>query len=527
MDSSWEIPKNLNWDKIKDDAIGIDLGTTRCCCAVSRSKGVIETVALDNGGERLLPSFIGYDEKNVKCGQIVVDRINNYSKSTVFDVKRIIGRKFSNITVDPSWTFSLKSDNDDNPLIETTNHCGNLKTLLPSQVSAVLLKHIKTKSEEFQGKKLKNVVVTVPAVFSNQQCEKTIEAANLAEFDSVTLLPEPIAAAFSYFFDREIPNNSKMLLFDLGGGTLDVCVFKIFNDKINIISKSGDSEIGGRNFDNILFRYLKQKLENEFNINDIDKKKYKLLRKCQEIKESLSAVNDYSFDVSDFETSIDAFIKITRDKFEQLSNDLMGEIKTTINMALNDKNIQPNEINSILLVGGGSRMPMIKNLLHNIFPNAEQRIEVNPDEAVAKGAAYYACHLLSNMELNDQILAESNSEFRDKNVFLKDIKKGPDEVASLLPGRGTMESTIVIFPHGLIEGETTLIANHWLFGFKGGVQVHVYDKDKNLLWKSPWRIFGVYMNPTSTRRWDHMIPEEFLSKIKSVSIIHKHNSQIN
>uniref|UniRef100_A0A914QKF5 Uncharacterized protein n=1 Tax=Panagrolaimus davidi TaxID=227884 RepID=A0A914QKF5_9BILA len=353
-DLEWKIPKNLNWDKIKDDAIGIDLGTTRCCCAVSRSKGVIEIVALENKIERLLPSFVGYDEKNVKCGQIVVNRINNCLNSTVFDVKRIIGRKFSNIVVDPSWTFSLKSDINDNTLIKTTNHCGSSITLLPSQVSAVLLKHIKTKSEEFQGKKLKNVVVTVPAVFSDQQCEETIEAANLAEFDSVTLLPEPVAAAFSYFFDREIPNNSNMLLFDLGGGTLDVCIFKIIDDKIKTLSNSGDCQIGGRNFDNILFHYLKQKLENEFNISNIDMEKYKLLSKCQEIKESLSAVNDCSFDVSDFETSIDAFIKITREKFEQLSHNLMEKIKTTINMALNDKEIQPNEINSILLVGGGS-----------------------------------------------------------------------------------------------------------------------------------------------------------------------------
>uniref|UniRef100_A0A914Q2A3 Heat shock protein 70 n=1 Tax=Panagrolaimus davidi TaxID=227884 RepID=A0A914Q2A3_9BILA len=468
MGSSWEIPKNLNWDKIKDDAIGIDLGTTRCCCAVSRSKGVVETVALDNSGERLLPSFVGYDEENVKCGQIVIDRINNYSNSTVFDIKRIIGRKFSDIIVDPSWTFSLKSDNNNNPLIQT-EYCGNLITLSPSQVSATLLKHVKTESEKFQGKKLKNVVVTIPAVFSGQQCNDTIQASNLAEFNSVTLLPEPVAAAFSYFFDREIPNNSNMPLFDLGGGTLDVCVFRIFNNKINIISKSGDSEIGGRNFDNVLFEYLKQKLKNDFNINNIDKKKYKLLSKCQEIKETLSVVNDYSFDVSDFETSINAFIKITREKFEQLSLNLMEKIKTTINMALNDKGegIRPNEINSILLVGGGSRMPMIKNLLHNIFPDAEQRIKINPDEAVAKGAAYYACHLISNQVMKDQILAESNSEFRNENVFLKDIKNGPDEVASTLLGRGTMESSIVIFPHGLIEGETTLIGKHWLLGFKG------------------------------------------------------------
>uniref|UniRef100_A0AC35G263 Uncharacterized protein n=1 Tax=Panagrolaimus sp. PS1159 TaxID=55785 RepID=A0AC35G263_9BILA len=222
MDSSWEIPKNLIWYKIKDDAIGIDLGTTRCRCAVSRIKGVAETVALQNAG--------------------------------------------------------------------------NLITLSPSQVSAILLKHMKIKSEEFQGKKVNNVVVTIPAVFIDQQCEKTLEAANLAEFDSVTLLPEPVAAAFSYFFDREIPNNSNMLLFDLGGGTLDVCFFRIFNDKINIISKSGDLQIRGRNFDNILFHYLKQKLENEFDIDNIDKKKYKLLSKCQEIKEVLSTVNDYSYE---------------------------------------------------------------------------------------------------------------------------------------------------------------------------------------------------------------------------------------
>uniref|UniRef100_A0A914PC99 Heat shock protein 70 n=1 Tax=Panagrolaimus davidi TaxID=227884 RepID=A0A914PC99_9BILA len=198
---------------------GIDLGTSRCCTAVNRKNG-ISTVPLDNSGERLLPSYVAYDEERVKCGKLVIERMRHFSKSTVFDSKRIIGRNINEIEIDLFWPFNLCRENN-KQLIETDGSNGKRK-ITAEEVASHLLKHVKQKTEEFQGKKLTKVVITVPAAFNEAQKSATMEAAQLAGWDEIELLPEPVAAAFAYFNDRSIPDNSNVLLFDLGGGTLDV-----------------------------------------------------------------------------------------------------------------------------------------------------------------------------------------------------------------------------------------------------------------------------------------------------------------
>uniref|UniRef100_A0AC34FAM8 Heat shock protein 70 n=1 Tax=Panagrolaimus sp. ES5 TaxID=591445 RepID=A0AC34FAM8_9BILA len=549
----WEIPKNIAMNSINNAAIGIDLGTTRCCCAVKRKDG-ISTVPIDNSGdERLLPSYIGYEEEKVKCGKLVVKRLSNFKNSAVFDVKRIIGRKFNDIFIDPNWTFSLICDNEENPLIKIQGFQKEI-FLSPIEVSAALLKHVKNKAEEFQGKKLENVVITVPAVFTNYQCADTIKAAFLAEWKAVKLLPEPVAAAFTYFIDREIPNNSTLLLFDLGGGTLDVCVFKIINDKITFLSNEGDSKLGGRDFDNLLFEYFKKRLIDEFNVDNVEKKKHKLLEKCEEIKETLSSSNSDSLDVDDYDPSKDGNITVTREEFELMSQDLLKRIRMTINMAL--KNVKPSDINDIILVGGGSRMPMIKTLLEEFFPGIRQRCEVHPDEVVAMGAAYYACHLLSNPEMANTWITEDNLK-KDENVenektlsdskpkeipteTLFTIHQGPDEVVS----NRTMETTIFIDSNGNIVGTTELIAKHWIWGFRGilfkfvsffeefiklfsgGVRVTVYGENDKILWEMEWRLFGTNMHSSSIRNWFEKIPAELLPSVKKATIAHKHSFEI-
>uniref|UniRef100_A0A914QQ17 Heat shock protein 70 n=1 Tax=Panagrolaimus davidi TaxID=227884 RepID=A0A914QQ17_9BILA len=279
----YTIPQCIPSDSQNRNAVGIDLGTSRCCLAVNRRDG-IKIVALENTGERLLPSYVGYDEMHTKCGQVVIDRIRNYASSTVFDSKRLIGKTMT--VIDKIWPFKVITD-DDKIYIKLDTPHGEIRQTA-TEVAAVLLQYIKIKAEEFQGKKLEKVVLTVPAAFSLAQEEATREAAILAGWKTVMLLPEPIAASFAYFIDRPISNNSLLLLFDLGGGTLDVCVFKIANNQIEIISKNGDSKLGGRDFDNLLMDYFLNILHLDFNVSKLGNKKYKLLLECQKIKHNLS-----------------------------------------------------------------------------------------------------------------------------------------------------------------------------------------------------------------------------------------------
>uniref|UniRef100_A0A914P1J8 Heat shock protein 70 n=1 Tax=Panagrolaimus davidi TaxID=227884 RepID=A0A914P1J8_9BILA len=390
-DKGFRIPKRIFTNDENINAVGIDLGTTRCCVAVNRKNG-IETALLDNQGQRLLPSYISYDEEHVKCGQIVIDRLRNYANSSVFDTKRIIGRKFENLKIDESWTFEILND-DGGILIQTEDHNKSMLKKKPEEVSAELLELVKQKVEEFQGKKQNETVITVPAAFEETQKLSTIAAANLAGWGKVRLLPEPVAAAFAYFVDRSVPENSKILLFDLGGGTLDVCIFKISKGELSFISQSGDSNLGGRDFDNLLVNYFKEKLKDS-GIILTKSKQYKLMQKCQEAKEALSVTNEYLLDAEDFGGTED--IKITKQEFETLSFDILEKLQENIYMSLEKAKCTKKDMNKVLYVGGGCRMPKVKELLEEIFPHAEHCCEVNPDEVVAIGAAYYAYYLNFN-----------------------------------------------------------------------------------------------------------------------------------
>uniref|UniRef100_A0A914PBX9 AIG1-type G domain-containing protein n=1 Tax=Panagrolaimus davidi TaxID=227884 RepID=A0A914PBX9_9BILA len=393
------------------DAVGIDLGTSRCCVAVNRKSG-IETIGLDNTGGRLMPSYVSYDEEHPKCGQTVVDRLRHFSEATVFDSKRMIGKTIVNI--DKIWPFKVVNLNNQ-PTIVLKTQRGEIQQTA-TEVAAVLLKYMKEKAESFQGKKLSKVVVTVPAAFTEAQEAATKEAAILAGWETVILLPEPIAAAFAYFIDRPIPNNSILLLFDLGGGTLDVCVFKIINDQIQIVAKNGDSKLGGRDFDNLLMDFFSNKLNMDYdvskmgnnfpnlnkdnsetmvNLKDIRDKKFKLLMESQKIKHNLSVHNEDHLDSADIDPAKSGFIQISQQNFYDLSEDLLNKIQNTILSALYKSGYKANEINQVLHVGGGCRMAMIKKLLHEIFPSAKHWCEEHPDEVVAIGAAYYAYEIFS------------------------------------------------------------------------------------------------------------------------------------
>uniref|UniRef100_A0AC34FKM1 Heat shock protein 70 n=1 Tax=Panagrolaimus sp. ES5 TaxID=591445 RepID=A0AC34FKM1_9BILA len=374
-------------------AIGIDLGTSRCCVAVNKKNG-ITAMPLDNTGERLLPSYISYNEENVKCGRIVINQLRHFSKSTIFDSKRIIGRDFNEIEIDESWNFKVCNENQKVKL-KVDGFNGTL-TKTAEEVAADFLKYMKQKAQEFQGEIISKVVITVPAAFTDFQKAATISATNLAGWNEVKLLPEPIAAAFAYFNNQSIPNKSTVLLFDLGGGTLDVCIFKVENDMINILSNTGDTKLGGRNFDTVLINYFKNILNTNYGIAVKEEKKYKLMSESQRIKEDLTSILSCSLDVDEFDTTKEGYISITRAEFQRMTQPLLNKIRNTIQSALFKSKLEEDQINQILHVGGGSRMPMVKALLKEMFPNAEHCIEEHPDEVVAIGAAYYAYSIFSN-----------------------------------------------------------------------------------------------------------------------------------
>uniref|UniRef100_A0A914PTC3 Heat shock protein 70 n=1 Tax=Panagrolaimus davidi TaxID=227884 RepID=A0A914PTC3_9BILA len=285
----YHFPKIKNIDNGFLDAVGIDLGTTRCCAAVKRKNG-IESIALENTGNRLLPSYVSFDEKHVKCGEIVINRMHFYAKSSVFDSKRIIGKLYKSIDADKSWQFSITHYFNRAKIGIISSDGETYK--FPEEISAALLKHVKIKCEEIQGKELNETVITVPAMFDEIQNEATYAAALLAGWKEIHLLPEPVAAAFAYFIDKPIPSNSKLFLFDLGGGTLDICIFKITGEKLEIIGRSGDPYLGGRDFDNILIEYFREQLLSKYGVTVAENKKYKLMKECQEIKHNLSLRDD-------------------------------------------------------------------------------------------------------------------------------------------------------------------------------------------------------------------------------------------
>uniref|UniRef100_A0AC34GV27 Heat shock protein 70 n=1 Tax=Panagrolaimus sp. ES5 TaxID=591445 RepID=A0AC34GV27_9BILA len=394
--STYMIPPKIAYYDTNLNAVGMDFGTTECCAAVIRKYGP-DFVVLGSTSERTMPSYVAFDEKEPKCGQIVIDRMRHKSEYSVFDIKRIIGKSIEQISIDPFWPFKIIKNKEENVLIEVETFNGK-ETKSPEEISAVLLSRMKMIIQEYQKSKLLDaaIVITIPAKFSDQQKNSLKTAAKISRWNNIHFLPEPVAAAFTYFTEKYILNNSNILICDFGGGTVDICVAKVSNEELKILNFDGDLYLGGRDFDNILYTHFHAVLRQKFGI-DVTKtrKKYVLNKKCQEIKHTLSAadVNEHWLDVDDFDNDSDKIIKITKEEFEDISLPLIVRIKDVILRTVSHSNLQKNDINYVFQVGGGCRMPMIKKLLFGIFPESNHQCYLYPDWAVAHGAALYAYYL--------------------------------------------------------------------------------------------------------------------------------------
>uniref|UniRef100_A0AC34FMV6 Uncharacterized protein n=1 Tax=Panagrolaimus sp. ES5 TaxID=591445 RepID=A0AC34FMV6_9BILA len=369
--------------------IGIDFGTTKCVAAINSQDG-IDTFDPDPlTAEPSLLSFVSYSELLVKCGQAAIYKIRNESKYTVFDVKRIIGRSLQDIKVDILWPFEL-AEGPNGVSIGVHTYSGK-QWLTPKDIAAVLFKKIKTAAERYTQSSVSEAVITVPISCNEEKSNAISDAAKAAGWDNFYLLAEPIAAIFAYHFSSPIPENTNLLFFDFGGGTLNICVVTVISEYLKVLSSGCDENLGGRDFDSLLLNYFTTIMLTKHHIEVMasDKKKFKLMSKCKKIKHNLSLMNEQTLDVDDFDSNIDATISIKRNIFELISSELIEKVKTLINNTILEARIPHSEIQQILKIGGTSKMPMIGDLLENMFENAEICIPPDDEGLISKGATLY------------------------------------------------------------------------------------------------------------------------------------------
>ena len=397
---------------------GIDLGTS-CSCSSVFKNGKVEVIP-NSSGNRITPSYISFLDDEILIGDSAKNNCSLNSKNTVFDVKRIIGRQYDENTVQNDikhFPFKVsKDEKTEKPIISIFFSDGQEKTFYPEQISALLLKKFKQEAEEYLGVEITKAVVTVPAYFNNEQRQATKNAGEIAGLDIIRIINEPTAAALAYGIDINDKKEQNIVVFDLGAGTLDVSILNICDGVFKVISTCGDTHLGGEDFDNRLVVYCASEFakQNKFTENDIikllnDKKAFRRLRTvCENVKKSLSSSHSMFIQVDSFYNNIDLNIKMTRDKFEDLCRNIFQRCIPPIDNALKDAKLEKNNINEIVMIGGSTRIPYIRELVKNYFNGKQLLYSVNPDEAVSNGAAIQGAILIGNdnQKINDMVLVD-------------------------------------------------------------------------------------------------------------------------
>jgi molecular chaperone DnaK (HSP70) len=440
---------------MEDIALGIDLGTTYSCFGLYIN-GKVEIISNEHGN-RTIPSYVSFTDEERYIGEIAKNMVSHNPKNTVYDVKRLIGRKYSDESVQKDmkhYTYDLVSDDNNKPLIKI-KYLDEEQTFCPEQISAMILEKIKNLAEKYIGKTINKAVITVPAYFNDAQRQSTKDAGTIAGLEILRIINEPTAAALAYGLNETVAKN--ILVYDLGGGTFDVTILSLDSGIFHVKSTNGDTHLGGEDFDiklkeYILYTYaekyiLKTKLLNDedkiellellqiktnlineninklkllFELPNITKKsdnvkvnKYienliefyklkknlksmrKLQSSCEIAKKTLSTSNSYNIFIENFYNNNDLNIPVTRELFEELCKDLFEKTLVCVKNAIKDAKLSYTDIQDVVLIGGSTRIPMIKNILEELFPN-KIKSNINPDEAVAYGATIQAALLCGN-----------------------------------------------------------------------------------------------------------------------------------
>lgn len=378
----------------KGPAVGIDLGTTYSCVGVFQH-GKVEIIANDQGN-RTTPSYVAFTDTERLIGDAAKNQVAMNPSNTVFDAKRLIGRKFDEQAVQSDmkhWPFTVISEGG-KPKIRV-EYKGETKSFFPEEISSMVLMKMKETAEAYLGRTVTEAVITVPAYFNDSQRQATKDAGTISALNVLRIINEPTAAAIAYGLDKKVGHERNVLIFDLGGGTFDVSILSIEDGIFEVKSTAGDTHLGGEDFDNRMVTHFIQefKRKHKKDISDNKRAVRRLHTACERAKRTLSSSAQANIEIDSLYEGIDFYTSITRARFEELNADLFRSTLEPVEKSLRDAKLDKSSIHEIVLVGGSTRIPKVQKLLQDFFSGKELNKSINPDEAVAYGAAVQAAIL--------------------------------------------------------------------------------------------------------------------------------------
>jgi len=395
---------------VKENAIGIDLGTTYSCVSVFRN-GTCEIIA-NSDGERTTPSWVAFTSTEKLVGQSAKSQAAMNTANTIYDAKRLLGRKFSDPVVQNDmkhYSFKVVPDKDDKPVIQLEDGT----KYYPEQVSAMVLTDMKNTAENYLGQSVTKAVITVPAYFNDSQRQSTKDACRIAGIEPLRIINEPTAAAIAYGLDKQAGGTIKeknVLIFDLGGGTFDVSLLTIEDGIFEVKATAGDTHLGGEDFDSrMLTHFIEEfKRKEKVDIKGNSRAIRRLRTSCEKAKRTLSSSSTASIEIDALCDGKDFYSSITRARFEELCSDLFRGSLDPVERVLRDAKMDKSTIHDIVLVGGSTRIPKIQKLLSEFFNGKELCKSINQDEAVAYGAGVQAAILSGDKSetINDILLLD-------------------------------------------------------------------------------------------------------------------------
>ena len=468
-----ERKRNSPGIKMASPIIGIDLGTTYSCVGVLQH-GKVEIIANDQGN-RTTPSCVGFTDTERLVGEVAKSQAARNPENTVYDAKRLIGRTFNDPKVQEdldNWPFKVMDDNN-RPKIQV-EYKGETKRFTAQEISAMVLSKMRSIAEAYLGATVNDAVITVPAYFNDSQRQATKDAATIAGLNAKRIINEPTAAALAYGLDKNLKGDQNVLIFDLGGGTFDVSILTIADGSMfEVLSTAGDTHLGGEDFDNRMVKHFVTEFKRKYkkDVTSSPRAMRKLKSACEQAKRALSTCTEASVEIDSFYQGIYFYSRITRARFEELCIDLFQQTLKPVERALKDADLKKSEIHEVVLVGGSTRIPKVQKLLESFFEGRKLNMSINPDEAVAYGAAVQAAvlsddpiDLVKYVLLVDVAPLSLGTDSGEHSSMTKIIERNSRipvvKSASFSPGKDYQTAVHV----GVYQGERALVKDNHMLG---------------------------------------------------------------